>query len=161
MDSGSWKIGANIESKAKRYTLQIVLKNQSPWLNFWASRNADKINAWVHGNRQLSWWQLKTCCVIWFVICLQTSWATFWCGAPLFRSQIKEPMNVIWMNHVLKHARAVRANTSETNECRFTRLPIDSDLLLYLALFLRCHVIILLRAVCMRGGGAGAGAIID
>ena len=67
------------------------------------------------------------------------------------------------MNHVLKHARAVRVNTSklETNECRFTRFPIDSYLLLYLALFLRCHVIILLRAVCIRGGGAGAGAIID
>ena len=66
-----------------------------------------------------------------------------------------------YMNESCLKTRVRCANTSETNECRFTRLPIDSDLLLYLALFLRCHVIILLRAVCMRGGGAGAGEIID
>ena len=70
--------------------------------------NTLKTSAWVDGNWELLWWWLNQWRVIQSVKChcLETTriWNTFYCEhceVFLFLSPIKDPMDFVWINHVL------------------------------------------------------------
>ena len=121
--SKSYKLSALFSVQSKLVPVAKSFKYPSPWLNFRASLNADKICAWLDGNWELSWgafmmithdynswlqlmiqsgfYSVMKHSALCSVICLETNWNTFWCGFPLFHSQIKEPTNLLFMKYVI------------------------------------------------------------